>query len=157
MKISAYIFDWGNTLMIDDPNESGPMYQWTQVSLCPYVVETLSALSSHTPCYLATNAKDSSKEDIRMALQRVEISSFITDIFCYREIGFKKPSSEYFRCMLDCLALPVNELLVVGDDPVKDYQWAIDNGAQAILYSPNQTAPIPGVKSIRDLKELLSL
>ena len=90
------LFDWGNTIMKDLPSETGVMHNWSKVEAMPNAEEMLKELSQHTDCYLATNAKDSQKEDILKALQRVNLHTYFKDIFCYKEIGFLKPSKEYF-------------------------------------------------------------
>jgi putative hydrolase of the HAD superfamily len=84
--IKAILFDWGNTLMIDYNDEKGPMYKWNKISAVENAENCLSLVSKKIPCYIATNAKDSSKDDIYNALNIVNIGQFISDVFCYKEI-----------------------------------------------------------------------
>jgi FMN phosphatase YigB (HAD superfamily) len=149
-----YLFDWGNTLMVDDPNEQGPMYRRTQIRLCDQAETMLKTLSERYLCCLASNAGDSDRDDIRKALTRGGIDGYISEIFCARSLGCKKPSTEFFRAVcrvLDCLA---GDLTVVGDDPVNDYAWARDNGARALLYDPTGRFRGAGFDRIERLMDL---
>jgi putative hydrolase of the HAD superfamily len=153
---TIYLFDWGNTLMEDDPNETGPMFRWATVSLCGNAGPALEALSRHHDIYLATNARDSDEADIRRALDRVGIGRFITGIFCYRTLGVLKPSREFFQAVVEKLTCRPEELFMVGDDPVNDAAWALENGARAVLYDPGGTYPGTEYPVIRDLMELVN-
>jgi FMN phosphatase YigB (HAD superfamily) len=134
--IKAILFDWGNTLMIDFPDQNGPMYLWDKIEAVPNADICLSNLSRDYSCYIATNAKNSTKEDIIKALKIVKIDKYIEDVFCYKEIGFEKPSKEFFDCVIDKLQLKKEEIIMVGDDYQKDYLGARNYGLSAIFYNP---------------------
>ena len=53
--------------------------------------------------------------------------------FVSSEIGFRKPSPRFFEKISHRLGLPPEEILLVGDDPVLDYQAALAAGWQAVL------------------------
>ena len=76
-----FLFDWGNTIMKDFPNESGTIYTWQKVEAMPGSKEILVLLTKKFPCYLATNAKDSDKNEIIKAQQRVNLDKYFTDVF----------------------------------------------------------------------------
>ncbi len=149
-----YLFDWGDTLMKDDPSAKGPMFLWDKVALCPWALPMLETLSRDHDLYLATNAEDSDEGDIRRALDRVGIGIYIKGIFCYRRLCVKKPSVEFFDAILSELRCTPAELVMVGDDPVKDVLWAVENGARGILYDPSDKHDKCGCERIRSLMEL---
>lgn len=49
----AILFDWGNTLMIDDKTQQGKMRYWDKIQLVNGASETLRKLSSVYPLYVA--------------------------------------------------------------------------------------------------------
>lgn len=128
------LFDWGNTIMRDFPNETGKMYEWNKVEAMPNAEKALQELTEIADCYIATNAKDSQKEDILKALQRVNLDKYFKDIFCYREIGHSKPSKEYFEAIIENLNVDKDNILMVGDSLESDIQGAQNYGIKAILY-----------------------
>lgn len=156
MKIKAYIFDWGDTLMVDYKDETGPMYKWSKMSLCKNALETLKELSKCAKCFLATNAKDSTKDEIKIALDKIGILKYIDDIFCFQELKEMKPSKNYFEKMINILGLKPKQIMVIGDDIKNDYKWALDNGAKAKLYDPTNSVSDIKIDKINDLWELIS-
>jgi putative hydrolase of the HAD superfamily len=134
--IKALLFDWGDTLMIDFSDQKGPMYTWSRIEAVKNAKECLLQLSKVYPCYIATNAKDSTKEDIYKALHIVGIGTYIRDIFCFKEIGYEKPGADFFNTIFDKLALFPNEIAMIGDDLDKDFNGSIKNGINGILFDP---------------------
>ncbi len=156
MKIKAYIFDWGDTLMVDYKDETGPMCKWSKISLCENALETLRELSKCAKCFLATNAEDSTKDEIKLALDKVGILKYVDDIFCFQELKEMKPSKNYFEKMIGILGLKPQQVMVIGDDIIKDYKWALDNEANAVLYDPTKSVNDSKINKINDLLELIS-
>jgi putative hydrolase of the HAD superfamily len=113
------LFDWGNTIMIDYPDQKGPMYKWKNVEPVKNAQEVLSALSKSCRCYLVTNAKDSSKNEIVKALYRAQLDIYFTDIFCHKEFRCEKPSKEFFDKVIHIINNPP-QCLMVGDNLQKD-------------------------------------
>lgn len=156
--IKNILFDWGNTLMIDYSDETGPMYTWNKIHAVEYAQSALAEISKHTACFLATNAKDSAKEDIYKALDIVGLSEYITDVFCFKEIGYVKPSKEYFEYICFALQCRPDELLFVGDDYHKDYLGAVNNGLHAILLDTqaNASEETRSISSLQELNDLIT-
>jgi len=130
----VFLFDWGDTILKDFPNETGKMHTWQKVEAMPNAEKMLKELSQLADCYLATNAKDSYKEDIIKALQRVNLHKYFKDIFCYKEIGFLKPSKEYFDSIVEKLNVEKSEIVMVGDNLETDIKGAESNDIESILY-----------------------
>ena len=59
------------------PGFEGPMASWPHLELVPHVLETLSALYPDWTLALATNATDSSEEDIRSVFRKVGLDDLI--------------------------------------------------------------------------------
>ena len=155
MNKKVFLFDWGNTLMKDFPDEKGPMYSWNKVMIMPDTDKMLNELYKTADCYIATNARDSNKEDIIKALRRVHIDHFIKDIFCYKEIGFPKPSKEYFSEVFKRLNTDIENVTMVGDSLENDISGAVKFGFNAVLFDPeNKYSGYHGLK-ISKLTDLL--
>ncbi|MCD4817607.1 MAG: HAD-IA family hydrolase [Candidatus Cloacimonetes bacterium] len=149
-----FLFDWGDTIMKNFPNEIGGMHTWHRVEAMPNAEKMLRKLSQQTDCYLATNAKDSDKEEIIKALQRDNLHKYFKDIFCYREIGYSKPSKEYFDSILDKLKVKKENLIMVGDNLETDINGAQRFGIDTILYASKDYYPEYHGMRIDNLLEL---
>lgn len=156
--IKALLFDWGNTLMIDFSDEVGPMYTWKKIKAVKNAEACLSELSQKFPCYIATNAKDSNKDDIYKALDAVYLRKYITDIFCFKEIGYEKPTTEFYKTIFNKLSLSPDEIILIGDDIEKDFNGAIRNGIRGILFDPdNKDAGVePRINNLMKLPEFIN-
>ncbi|XAW88503.1 hypothetical protein ABDK09_03050 [Vibrio sp. CDRSL-10 TSBA] len=85
-----YLFDWGDTLMIDNPSLPGKMCDWPQVEATPHALETLRRLSQRAEIYIATNAENSVEADVRNAFLRVGLDDYIRGYFCKQTLGVSK-------------------------------------------------------------------
>ena len=152
-----YLFDWGDTLMVDLPGQQGPMCDWPEVRVTRSAVATLSQLSKQAKCHLATNARDSDEVRIRRALARGGLDQLIDRVFCYRSIGHPKPSIEYFDSVARELSADAGDMTMIGDDLQKDIVGARQCGLNAIWYNPGGASVPDGIVAITDLSELLGL
>lgn len=152
-----FLFDWGDTLMVDIPGSSGPMCTWPSIQVMPHAKETLCGLSEFANCHVATNAKDSDANQIWQALARADLESFIAKVFCYKTVGHTKPSPEFFGFISRALQVDMRELVMVGDDLEKDIIGAISCGLQAIWYNPRGSVGPCEILQIKDLIELIKI
>jgi FMN phosphatase YigB (HAD superfamily) len=129
------LFDWGDTLMRDLKQFHGPMKNWPRLEAIPGAAEILAALHPDWTLALATNADDSTETDIRAALQRVDLDRWLDKVYCFRIIGFKKPSIEFYRYILDDLKLPPRSFCMLGDNYEADVLGANANGIRAIWFN----------------------
>ena len=83
----VYLFDWGDTLMVDIPGQAGKMCDWPEVKTVDGAAETLARLSQSSRIYVATNAVESTPDDIERAFERVGLSQFISGYFCRAILG----------------------------------------------------------------------
>jgi FMN phosphatase YigB (HAD superfamily) len=84
------MFDWGDTVMKDDPTLDTPMYQWPTVETIDGAEEVLRTLHAQRTIIMATGAAQSDEVDIRLALQRVNLDNYFDHIFCFKNTGLRK-------------------------------------------------------------------
>ena len=143
--------------MVDFPSENGPMFNWAKVEAVEGAEILLKKLCKTATCSIATNSKDSSEADIRKALARVNLDCYITNIFCYANIGFEKPSKAFFNKIYMSFNVKKDEIVLIGDDLEKDVRGALDFGFQTIwLNTKRQNVP-KGIRSINHLKQIINL
>lgn len=154
-----YLFDWGNTLMVDfgqiHPYQTGPMCDWPKVKVVEGALECLQHLSKNSQCHLATNAADSSEPQIRQALQRAGLNQYIQQVFCRENLGVGKTEPEYFAKVIDKLAVPANHVTMIGDSLEKDIYPAMKSGINAIWLNPKFLSTPQRVKAVTSLTEIL--
>jgi putative hydrolase of the HAD superfamily len=114
------------------PEEVGPMLSWSRVESLPHAVEVLTALSAFCTICLATNAGDSDEGQIRAALAMVGLDRLVDRVYCFRRVGYKKPSPEFFQHVLADLGVSPDAVVMVGDDFEGDVLGALRCGIQAI-------------------------
>jgi putative hydrolase of the HAD superfamily len=129
------LFDWGDTLMRDFKEFNGPMKDWPRLEAIPGAAEMLAVLHADWTLALATNADVSDEADIWAALQRVNLGHLLDKVYCFKKIGFKKPSFEYYQYILDDLKLAPQSILMVGDNYEADVLGANACGFRAIWFN----------------------
>jgi putative hydrolase of the HAD superfamily len=109
------MFDWGDTIMKDDPTLKFPMYQWPTVEAIDGAEEVLNAIHIQHKIIMATGAAQSNEADIRRALQRVNLDNYFDSIFCFKNTGLQKPSEDFYHYILSHLGAKPSDVLMVGD------------------------------------------
>lgn len=69
----------------------------------------------------------------------------VSHVVISSEVGWRKPAPEFFAAVCRTVALPAQEVLLVGDDGVNDYEGARAAGLQALHLDP--AAP-PGLGAV---------
>ncbi len=158
MRYPFIIFDWGDTIMKDDPVLQTPMTEWRVVEAVDGAEEVLRALSADRILTLATGAMQSSEFDIHQALQRVGLDQYFDYIFCFKNTGFKKPSKEFYNHILHNINARPSDTLMVGDSFENDVLAANAVGIDALWFNPNhaETCTSGKYQTIHRLLELLS-
>jgi len=134
-RIKAIVFDWGDTLMKDFSEYEGPMADWDYVEIVDGVGKSLHIVSQSYICCVASNAGASNSELMGMALKRVDIQQYFQYLFTSRELGFSKPSLDFFNRIVQTLGFTPQECIMVGNDYNKDIIPAKKIGMQTILFS----------------------
>ncbi|MCE2570875.1 HAD family hydrolase [Motilimonas eburnea] len=153
----VYLFDWGDTLMADFPNQSGKMCDWPNVAAVDGAVATLAQLSQCYPVYIATNAADSSESEIQAAFARVGLDKYLSGYFCRANLGVAKGTPEFFHRIIKQLNVAPHTVLMVGDSLQNDVLPAIAAGLQGIWFNPRREdlEPLARIKQINALTELV--
>jgi putative hydrolase of the HAD superfamily len=71
------------------------------------------------------------------------------------EVGWRKPAPAFFEEMCRQAGLPAAQVLLVGDDPVNDYEGARAAGLHALLLDPRHEEPVPAYARVTRLSELV--
>ncbi len=153
--VKVYLFDWGDTLMVDNPNIVGKMCDWEKVEAVKGAKETLAALSKHSQIYIATGAADSTEQEVQKAFERVGLSQFIAGYFCKANLGLSKGSPEFLQAILSKLKIPSAYVAIVGDNFNKDIKPALAIGIQAYWFT-DKTIDTPAI-NIKVINKLTSL
>ena len=148
-KISTLVFDWGDTLMVNDPEQSGPMVTWPRVAALEGASQALAGLSGRYQCVLATNASDSRSREVRQALARVGLDGYLKAVFTSGELGFRKPDPRFFRGLQSVLGLDPDQLVMIGDDYRADILGAQLAGWNSLWFNPSGTTA-PGLLPSHD-------
>jgi len=159
-KDQAILFDWGNTVMRNIPSYSGAMHTWPTVEELPGVRAALAHLHPSFTVALATNAEDSDEIDIRMALKRCGLAGFFDLVFCYRQVGHRKPEPAFYRAVLTTLKLSASDVFMVGDTLEDDVLAANSQGIAAVWFNSESKISKTGlsyrtVHRFEDLAEAL--
>ena len=129
------LFDWGDTLMRDFPESSGPMAAWSHVEAVPNVKEVLAQLRSQWTLALATNSVDSDETAIWEALNRVGLRSLLDKVYCFQSIGHSKPAPDFFNYIVNDLGVDRRRMIMVGDGFEKDVLGANLAGIRGVWFN----------------------
>lgn len=127
-----FLFDWGDTLMVDFPGEQGRMCDWETVAIVDGARETLEFLSQNHHIYIATGASESTEHDIRAAFERVDLAHYVSGYFCKNNLGLIKGSPKFYTAIVSRLKVAPGDVTMVGDSYEKDIQPAVEAGLQAV-------------------------
>ncbi len=151
--IRAILFDWGDTLMRDDPNQHGSMSVWPNVTALPDALEALLWAKSVGLVGVASNARNSGAMEIRAALARVNLESSIDHIFCRCKLGCTKTEPRFWYTIASTLALSPRQIVMVGDNYDSDVVAPMSAGFHAVWFNEKKSPP-KSCLTIASLKEL---
>jgi FMN phosphatase YigB (HAD superfamily) len=158
-RFRCILFDWGGTLMSEEGPQDRPMALWPEVTVIPGARETLAALAPMHRIAIATNASISTRGMIELALERAKLREWISDIFCFTEIGARKDTPEFWSAVTAKLQLPANELAMVGDSLEQDVVAPRRFGIYSVWFneSGRHGAAPDGVPTIHRLADVAPL
>lgn len=153
--IEVYLFDWGDTLMVDFPGVPGKMCEWETVEAVEGAKDALDHLSSNAQIYIATGASESTASEIQQAFQRVDLHRYITGYFCKANLGISKGSPAFLKAILTRLDISGSRVAMVGNSLAHDIEPATAAGIQPIWLASSQPDHAPnGIRVITNLREL---
>ena len=119
---STILFDWGDTVMYDDPTSIAPMVEWAGVRVVEGLVDVLEDLrTSGRQIILATGALSSDESQIRGALAHGGLDSYFSRVYCFKNTRLPKGEAFYRHILID-LSVAASNALMVGDSFEKDMQ-----------------------------------
>lgn len=151
----VYLFDWGNTLMVDFPDQDGKMYLWPHVEAVEGAEETLKHLSQSLAIYVATSAQDSTELDVQQAFQRVGLDPYISGYFCKANLGLEKQDPAFYRAIINSIGQQASDVTMVGDSLEKDIYPAKEAGLNTVLFHTQAPALPEGTVHIDCLRQLI--
>ncbi len=135
MHQRALLFDWGGTLMERMPCYMGKGQGWSYVEGTLYAAEIVQNLSGQWLTALASNAGESDEQEIRIALDDMDLGHVFDRIYTYRLIGRPKPQAFFWNYILHDLQLPADSVVMVGDDYMADVWGANQVGIRGIWFN----------------------
>ncbi|ADV67105.1 HAD family hydrolase [Deinococcus maricopensis] len=154
------LFDWGDTLMRDNPAEIRKMRDWLHVEALPGANETLATLRARGyRLIIATNAAESCAHDVLSALDRVDLAVHVERVYTARDLGITKRDPRFYSVILADLGVSAHDAVMIGDAWSSDVLAAHAAGLDAVWLS-DAPAPgdlPPGVRQVRTLMDLLRL
>lgn len=96
----------------------------------------------------------------RNKLKALGVPELVDVAICTDELGGTacwKPSPVGFQKVLQCLEVPADQVLFVGNDPIKDIEGARAVGMRAAHFAPVGTSVVPGALQISRLSDLIPL
>lgn len=97
--------------------------------------ELLETLYGKCRMYLVTNGTLSVQKG---RLKSANISRYFEDIFISEELGYNKPSIEYFDCCFSKISNFHKETaVIIGDSLTSDIQGGLNAGIRTIWFNPN--------------------
>lgn len=133
--IKALIFDWGDTIMRDFPELTGPMSEWEHVELIPGADQALASLNDKYICVIATSAEASDTGQMRQSLQRVDVEKYFHGFASSKELLASKPQPEYFLKIASRLGLKPQECIHIGNIYSKDISSAKAVGMKTVFFN----------------------
>ena len=158
LRYPTVLFDWGDTVMYDDPASIIPMVEWETIRVVPGIADVLAYLhSSGRRIILTTSASISDESQIRGALARGGLDGYFSKIYCFKNTNLPKGEA-FYRHILSDLNIPATDALMVGDSFEKDVQAANTVGLFTVWFNPRSDETPTGnlhvaVHSLGELKE----
>ncbi len=156
LRYPTVLFDWGDTVMYDNPALTAPMVEWETVEIVEGIAEVLAYLrSSGRRIILATSAEISDEGQIRGALRRGGLDDYFAHIYCFKNTHLPKGEA-FYRHILRDLNISAADTLMVGDHFAKDVQAANAVGILAAWFNPKseETRKSDSYATVHSMQEL---
>lgn len=119
-------------LIADEFVELSPL----QTQLIPYTKEILTYLKPKYDLHIITNGF---VEVQYIKLEKSGLRPYFKGIFVSEEIGYQKPDTNFFDCVVNGCGANKKECLVIGDNLEVDILGAKDYGLDQVYFNPDQT------------------
>ena len=158
LRYPTILFDWGDTVMRDDPEIIIPMVEWQTIEVIEGVADVLEYFhSTGRRIVLATSALISDEAQIHGALARGGLDTYFSRIYCFKNTNLPK-GEEFYRHILNDLGISASDALMVGDGFEKDVEVPNKMGIFAVWFNLRSDKPRHGdlhvtVHSMKELGE----
>ncbi len=157
VRPAVFLFDWGDTLMLDDPAQAGPMSQWPKVHAIDGAIEVLTWAKSKGLVGIASGAADSDSAEIRAALARAGLNQFIDVVFFLRDMGAGKTDPQFWQHIIATLQIPPSQIVMTGDSYRADVAAPQAAGIYGIWFNWRKEAALscPTIAKLEQLPRLI--
>lgn len=115
-------------------------------------MELLECIKDFVHCAIVTNGL---KDVQRSRFINSPIAKYMDEIIISEEIGFAKPSVEYFDYTFDKIGNPnKKDVLIVGDSLSSDIRGGINYGIDTCWYNPSKAGNSNNLKIIFEIEKL---
>lgn len=121
-----------------------------QKAVFPHTHEVLKYLQSKYTLHIITNGFE---EVQTVKIRSSELGQYFENLITSEKAGALKPHRKIFDYSLKLAGTTPDESLMIGDEPEKDIQGAINVGMHAVYFNP-AGEELDGIWSIRSLNEL---
>jgi len=156
-NITHLIFDWGDTLMADDPDIKQAMYLWDKITVMQGVAETMPYLHGKYVCTVGSNAGESDALAMKKAFERVSLDGCFDYYFTSKELGARKPDTAFFDSIVQKLGTVAENTVMIGNDYAKDISGAKKAGLKTVLITAEKGVYPDAdfvVKSFDEIKDI---
>ncbi|BBH26140.1 MAG: YjjG family noncanonical pyrimidine nucleotidase [Intestinibaculum porci] len=140
----------------DEMNDFYQLALGTNVFEENYVHETLQALETHYDQYVVSNGTHIAQIH---KLEKSDLMKYMKDLFISEDLGYDKPSKEFFKQVQQATHYDPKTTLIVGDSLSSDMQGGRQAGITTIWYNPhhqkNNTSYVD--YEIDDLRDVITI
>ena len=121
----------------------------------PGAPELLEALYGVYDLYIVSNGTAVVQEG---RIKSAGIAKYFEEIFISEEVGYDKPSREFFeRCFACIPGFDPEKAIIVGDSLTSDIRGGINAGIKTCWFNPKNKAPRSDIRPDYEISELMEL
>jgi len=151
----VYLFDWGDTLMVDIKDQPGHMKDWPVVEEVLGAKLLLEKLSANAQLYVATGSQGTNADLMKAAFSRTNFVDCLSGYFCPDNTGYEKPSAQFYKKIASMVNCAMNEITMIGDNLERDVLPALEVGMKTIWLNHFNVEVKQDVRQVSSLLELL--
>lgn len=152
---SVYDFDLS---IVSQFNQAYQVYLGNIVCYNTHAEETIQILKAKYLQYATTNGTITAQ---RLKLEKSGLNEVFDDVFISEEIGFEKPSVDYYKKVFQRIGSNNSEeYLMIGDSLTSDMQGGNNVGIMTCWFNPRKKKNDTKIKidyEIHDLKEIVGI
>jgi 5'-nucleotidase len=140
--IKAVLFDFGDTLVIEEPGK----HLWEMaLTPVPHAVDLLKWLRPRLRVGVVSNTVGSGDDEIWRAIDEAAMRPYVDAVVTSRDFGVAKPDLAIYREAARRLSLPLEATCMVGDRLETDIAGALRAGIPAIWLRHPHARVVDGI------------